>query len=70
MLVVICNNEEFDGLTYEGSSSECVESIKSLVKNELAGQRFDAEFYDGTTASAQYTVQFYPTGVTLTHIHA
>ena len=72
MLVVISTmrHDEFDGIEFDGTTHECVEAVQSLFNNELKGQRFDADFYDGSAVMPQYTVHFYQTGLTLTHIHS
>jgi hypothetical protein len=72
MLVVIStmNHDNFDGYEFEGTTHECVEAVQSLLKDELKGQRFEADFYDGSTVLANYTVVFYQTGLTLTTIHS
>lgn len=72
MLVVITTGryDQFDGHEFDGTTHECVEAVQSLFDNELKGQRFDADFYDGSSDMPQYTVHFYQTGLTLTHIHS
>lgn len=70
MLVVITNNVEFEGISFEGTTKECIEAVEILKSDELKGHRFNAEFYDGSRVTPQYTVQFYATGLTLTAIHS
>ena len=72
MLVVITTGryDQFDGHEFEGTTKECVEIVQSLLKNGLKDQRFEADFYDGSTELANYTVLFYQTGLTLTTIHS
>jgi hypothetical protein len=70
MLVTITTDGQFDGCEFEGTTHECVEAVQSLFNNELKSQRFNADFYDGSSVQPQYTVHFYKTGLTLTTIHS
>jgi hypothetical protein len=70
MQVIITSDGQFDGYEFEGTTHECLEAVQSLLENELKYQRFDADFYDGSSVRPQYTVYFYQTGLTLTHTHS